>query len=190
MWILLVVFLIIILHLIVYYSIYNFSDKDYKSISLITQIIGGLLILYSMNGNIKIVKKITLMTMLTGYFKKNQDAIVSIQGLAMSISGGNVKVVVIDHQESVEEKINNLQKQIDDLKVNFTQKAIDLSERLTQQAEELNSQINKVNLERKELTTQIKEIFSSWQGIQIQVFGILLMIYGAVMGAYPDLCLH
>lgn len=189
-WTFIIFLIIVIIHSIVYCSVYNFSDKDYKLISLITQIVGGLLILYSINGNIKIVKKITLMTMLTGYFKKNQDAIAAPKGVGVSIFGGNVKVIVIENPESVEEKIENLRKQIDDLKVNFIQKATDLNERLTQQSEELNSQINQVSSERKELTAQIEEIFSSWYGIHIQVFGVLLMIYGAVMGAIPDVFLH
>lgn len=155
-----------------------------KSIALITQLIGGLLILYSIDSNIGIIKQKSLFLLFANYFKEfplvNRSTTIELQGASMAITGGKAKLSVGRNPQNIEEKIRYLQEQINEMKQEFEQETKDIHERIDRQTKEMNVKIQETNSALKNLESKMDEV--STGGIKPQLFGVLLMIYGAVSG--------
>lgn len=155
-----------------------------KSIALITQLIGGLLILYSIDSNIGIIKQKSLLALLANYFKEfpliKRSITLEAQGAAMAITGGKARITVGRNPQSIEEKIQYLQDQINEIGQDLEQETKDINEKIDRQAKEMNAKIQEHKSALRNLESRMDEV--STGGIKPQLFGVLLMIYGAISG--------
>ncbi len=166
-----------------------FSQSDEfinKTASLLAQLAGGFLILYSIDSNIGIMNEKSLLTMLKNYFKEfpliKKSVVIELKGVALTVSAGKGKVVVERNPQSINEKIEYLQEQIDQIKLQLDQESKELNKKIERQSEEINAQIQDAKSTLRIFEDKMVEV--STGGIKAQLFGILLMLYGAFAGYF------
>ncbi len=180
------IIIIILLCCIHYILIINF-DFEAKTLNGIithsTQIIGALLILYTIDSNIGIIKGGNILQLIKNYFREFPRIKKSKSFTVTSYVSTSANVTAIPPIQrsitTIEEKLDYLQEQISDL-----------AKKMNLQIETLRDEIhgNKVKVD-KELNQAKKELIGiksiiekvSIGDIKIQFFGGLLMIYGTII---------
>lgn len=156
----------------------------HKVASLVAQLTGGLLILYSIDSNIGIINKKSLLSMMTNYFKEfpviKRSVVIELRGLEIKLSGGTGKVIIGRNPQTIDEKIRYLQEQIDQIKLDFEQESKEMNKKIERQSEEMNAQIQNARLATENIESQMAEV--SIRGVKVQLFGVLLMGFGALAG--------
>ena len=180
-WPILILAIILFLHLKLI-SQFGFDlPKTNKFFTLVTQIIGGILIIYSINSNIGVLKNINLHDLISNYFKdfpltKNKN-IYTCTAPVECTDSCSMKATATRKPISIEKKIEYLQEQITELRTNLDDEVKILTNNIYKNTQQLQSKINKTNSALKTVENKIETM--SFDGIKIQLFGILLMIYGA-----------
>lgn len=157
-----------------------------KTVSLVLQITGGFLILYSIDSNIWTIRKMSLFEMICSWIKAFPPTMspvtLEIDNLVMKITGHSPKIRVSKSGTTIEEKIEKLQQQIvwmrEDLsdEVNYIKKLIEVERR------RVKVEISEIRTCVRNVDTKIDEV--SVGGIEWQLFGVLLMIHGSVASYY------
>ncbi len=183
-WPALILITLICIHLLlIYYFCLNVSITN-KTISLISQLGGGLLILYSIDSNIGIIKEKHLFAVFINYLKEfplvKRSYVINAQGGVIAMSGGKAKLTVGRNPQSIDEKLEYLQEQINEVKRDIEQESRDLNEKIERKSKEMKVQIQKAKTALQNIESKIEEV--SIGGIKVQLFGVLLMIYGAISG--------
>ncbi len=144
--------------------------------------VGGLLILYSIDSNIGVIKQKSLLTVLAAYFKEfpliKKSVTLEVQGFANATSFGKAKITVGRNPNSIEEKIEYLQDQINEIKHDLEQETKELNEKIDRQSKEMGTQIQETKSALRNLESKMDEV--STGGVKVQLFGVLLMVYGAI----------
>lgn len=183
-WPILVIGFLFCVHLLLLNYFSQWAGFINKTASLVSQLVGGLLILYSIDSNIGVIKQKSLFSMLGNYFKEfpliKRSVVIELQGVAMAILGGKAKISVGCNLQSIEEKIEYLQEQINELKCDLEQESKELNEKIDRQSKEINAQIQDAKATLRSLESKMDEV--STGGIKVQLFGVLLMVYGAIAG--------
>lgn len=160
------------------------TSEIHKLVALCTQVIGGVLILYSIDSNIGIYKKQNLISLYWANLKtcpllKKQKKTTrhSSSSSILGLSGSNTS-----HKkpETVEEKIALLEIQIGELRQELRGNHSKLANNISQLSQELTKEIQKTNTTLSTLNYKVEE--ASTGGISIQIFGFMLMVYGAFSG--------
>jgi hypothetical protein len=180
---LLLIALICIHLLLIYYFRLNASTTN-KTISLTSQLVGGLLILYSIDSNIEIIKKKNLRAVFINYLKefpliKRFPVVINGLGAAIAV-GSEGKFTVGRNPQTIDEKLEYLQEQINEVKQDLEQGLRELNEKIERMSKEMNAQIQETKTKQQNLESKTEEVFIG--GIKVQLFGVLLMIYGASSG--------
>ncbi|MFC1685196.1 hypothetical protein ACFL0R_06985 [Pseudomonadota bacterium] len=155
-----------------------------KTVSLFSQLIGGLLILYSIDSNIGIIKNKNLFSLFAEYLREfpliKRNVIVSGACVAAGSASMTANASVSKTPQSVEEHLQYLQEQINDLKNKLNEESKSLREKINQQAQEMGAQIQETKTAVSKIESKVEKV--SIGGIKVQLFGVLLMIYGTVSG--------
>lgn len=183
-WPILVIGFLFCAHLLLLNYFSQSAGSINKTASLVSQLVGGLLILYSIDSNIGVIKQKSLFSMVANYFKEfpliKRDVVIQLQSGVMTISGGKPKISVSRNPQSVDEKIEHLQEQINDLKRDLALESKELNEKIDRQSKEMNEQIQNAKVALRTLESKMDEV--STGGLKVQLFGVLLMVYGAIAG--------
>lgn len=183
-WPIIIVTFLICLHL----QLLNCYPQDnnfiHKTISLVTQLFGGLLILYSLNSNIGVVNQKTLLALLKAYFRDfplfKKSVTEGAQVLESSEPTDKQEATVVRNPKYIEEKIEYLQNQINELKQDAQGRIEELNARIEQQSKEIGIKTQKIDSTILNLESKIKEI--SIGSLKSQLLGVLLMLYSAISG--------
>ncbi|MEK6772082.1 MAG: hypothetical protein AABY62_10680 [Pseudomonadota bacterium] len=181
-----VLFLLVLIwfHLLLIYYFYPNASTINKTTSLILQIVGGLLILYTVDSNIGIINKKSLFAIFANYLREfpliRRSAVIESQGISTSSSVGKAKLTVGRNPQSLEEKIEYLQEQINEVKRDIEQESRDLNEKIEHQSKEMNIKIQETKSALQNIESKIVEV--SIGGIKVQFFGVLLVVYGSISG--------
>ncbi|MGZ8181251.1 MAG: coiled-coil domain-containing protein [Methylobacter sp.] len=169
--------------LLINYFYLNASATN-KTISLLSQIVGGLLILYSIDSNIGVIKEKSLFSIFIQVLKDHPRIKRSFFGHprigTILTTGGRPKIRVGRNSIGTEEKLDYLQEQISNLKRDFEQELQELNKKIDDQMKEMDAEIQKTNSAIQKIELKVDEVFIG--GIKIQIFGVLLMIYGSISG--------
>lgn len=178
--------IIILPCLIIHYELIHYfepyADTIHKTIALIVQIVGGLLVLYSIDSNIGIIKDKKLTALFTDYLKSfpliKKSYVIEAKSGAMSVTGLDAKLKVIRKPKTIEDKLNYLQEQIDSLEKTIDKKAEALDSKIKNISEKLNADVSETKKAIEHIETQIEQV--SIGGFKSQLFGLLLLLYGAI----------
>jgi hypothetical protein len=185
-WPVLILAALLCAHFMLLYCFSQHSEFINKTISLTSQLVGGLLILYSIDSNIGVIKQKSLLSLLANYFSEfpliKRSIVIELQGAAMAVSGGKAKITVGRNPRSIEEKIEYLQEQITEIKRDIEQESKELNEKIDRQSKEMCVQIQEAKSGLRVLESKMDEV--STGGINGQLFGVLLMVYGAIAGYF------
>jgi hypothetical protein len=178
-----VLLLILTRFLLIYYFSFDAGGTD-KFLSLVSQIIGGLFILYSIDSNIGIINDKNLFSIFSNYFREfpliKRSVLLQAQVASAMASSTTAKVTVSRNPISIEEKLEYLQDQINTIKSEIELESKELNAKIDRCSNELNIKIQDTNLALKVIDSKIKKV--SIGGISEQIFGVLLMVYGAISG--------
>lgn len=155
-----------------------------KRVSFFLQIIGGLLILFSIDSNIGIIKEKTLFSIFANYLREfpliKRSVVIKLQGTANVTIGTEAKITVVRNPKNIEEKIEYLQEQINVVKRDLEQTQKELNEKINRQSKEIIIQNQEVKSVLRNFESKMDKV--SVGGIKAQLFGVLLMLYGAIAG--------
>lgn len=175
---------LICIHLVIIYYFCSNASVINKTISLISQIIGGLLILYSIDSNIGILREETLISIFFKYLKdfllKNKSVTVKVTGVESKGVVGNVNPRIIHTPEDIEEKLQYLQKKISDVEKDFKIELGNLNKKIEHQSKMFGVKNKESKTALQDIELKIYEV--SIGGIKVQLFGVMLMVYGAISG--------
>jgi hypothetical protein len=175
--------LILIRFLLISYFSFNASSTD-KFLSLVSQILGGLFILYSIDSNIGTINDKNLFSIFSNYLRQfpliNRSVVAKGSLATISMSSPTGKTTVSRNPISVNEKLKYLQEQIDTIKEEIKMESKELNAKIDRCSTELNNKIQDTKVSLEKIDLKIKEV--SIGGINEQIFGVLLMVYGAISG--------
>jgi hypothetical protein len=155
-----------------------------SGISLLLQIIGGLLILYSIDSNTGVINNDNLIGIFKSYLKQfppiHTYNTTQIKAAITQITTYPPKSRVIMHPTSIEDKLAYLQEQIEDLRWENEYLQKSLSDQIKEQSVEIYKDISDIKVKLRENYGKLEKV--SVGSIKIQIFGVFLMLYGAIAG--------
>jgi hypothetical protein len=184
---------IILLHLLMYYGpclgdVAGYSvpcpngSQINKALALVLQIIGGLLVLYSIDSNLGLFEKGKLMTLGRKWLISHPFAKTEVESISLSDSVNFDTAIVIEDIEreipvSLDERVNLLFEYVERLKKDLRMQK-ELHEKRVKDLE------GKLIEKQASLSSSIDEIKNNLEsvaigGLKLQVFGVVLVIYGS-----------
>ena len=150
------------------------------------QILGGLIVLQSIDGNLGIFKKQSLASVVVGWFKEfpliRRHIVISVGGAAMSTATGTATITVKRVYSTLEERVAELERLADELRVEIRAEGAAVRRQVDEVRHELLSSIESNNTDIRQLTEKIER--ATVGGFKQQSFGVLLAIYGAVVSVF------
>jgi len=153
-----------------------------KTIALFLQVVGGLLIIYSIDSNIGIVTNKSLFSYVKNWlasiplFEKSVN--IQANKADLSITVYPTKVRTGNSTETLEGKIKYLQQQIEWLKEDLNDEVKRLKEIHSNSETRLSKEVSRLYGKVGVIDTKINKV--SLGGVKIQLFGILLMVHGSI----------
>lgn len=154
-----------------------------KIAATVLQVVGGLIVLYSINQNIGLFRGQNVITAALGWLisfplvKRNINLKVESLTSTLSLSG---ELSITRKCDTVEEKLAELQRQIDECRETIVRKEKKINERISAVEGSLSNRIEKNDAEIERVRSLLHD--SVVGGIATQVFGVLLVLYGGVLG--------
>lgn len=183
-WPVLILLSLLSVHLMLIYYFCLESEVTNKTISLVAQIIGGLLVVYSIDSNIGILKGGNLFVEIISYLKSfpliKRSVVIHSQAAVSSAYSITGKVKVGRKPNTISEKIDYLQEQIDDLKSEYGHNIKELHKKIDGIYKEIGKKINQTNATVRAIEAKMEIV--SVGDVKIQLFGVFLIIYGAISG--------
>jgi len=150
------------------------------------QIIGGIIILYSIDSNLGIAKNTSLRAVFINYMRSfpliKQHYTVVADSTMHIFTGLEPKIRVSGPTNTMEEKIDYLQKQIDWLKEDVDDEVKNISSKMQKSEDKIAKSIEEIKMNLGSVENKVTEL--SIGGLKTQIFGVLLMIHGAMVGYY------
>jgi hypothetical protein len=192
MWPLIVIFIILVVHYLLWLFFPEKIDFINKAISLFSQWFGVGYILYSIDSNIGIFNNQNLASLLKKYLKEwptNGGHTINILPGSIVMSGSSVSARITSHRnpETVEEKVAFLQEQINELKADHRNDLIEVNKKIDSSYSELKGKYEGLRSSFDGHQAKITEIVIG--GWKEQVFGALLIIYGTSID-FVDSLIH
>jgi len=154
-----------------------------ETISFITQISGGLLVLYSIDSTLGIVSGSSLSKGLVQYFKEfpliKRKVVTAVGGGSISLVGGKVRMRVGRNPGTIEGKLEYLQEQIDELRQHVKEDIDEVRELVNDKAEKITDRVSSIEGSLTKIDQTVKDV--SVGGVKAQIMGVLLLLYGAVI---------
>jgi len=158
-----------------------------KIVAASTQIVGGLLVLHSINSNFTIYKGETWIRHSLRWFTqcplfhRHQTIYVS-SAAHLKISGHAAGLVITRAEKSLKKRVEILENEITSLRDELKKSEKRIMESVRSEQAQLSTQISEVNQLISELSTKVQA--STIEGSKEQIFGIVLVIYGALFSIF------
>ena len=183
-WPFIIVFCIsVIHHKVLTLCLPDTAEKTNQAISAFMQIVGGLIVLSTINSNLGLFGKDSLLSKPVNWlksfplFRKSQGGIGSINGtlsgLTCSAEGHESRVFY-----TIEEKVEEAQRQIDEIRKILYRKESELLSKINEVGKKLLDPIDKNQNDINTLNGILAK--TAIGSLNTQVFGVLLVIYGAL----------
>jgi len=183
-WPVIIILFILTFHILLIRYLMLPPVTTHKTISLFSQLFGGLLVLYSIDSNIGIIKRKNLYDIFRAYLKEfpliKRHVTIQAHSGAMTLTGGKVKLRVTRNPKTLDEKIEYLQEQLNEVRREVETETTELHKKIDTRAEAIDARLNDTQETIKNIETKIEEV--SIGGIKIQIFGLLLVVYGSITG--------
>lgn len=171
-----------------HYVLVSSTEADWstenKLVALVLQIVGGILVLYSIDSNLGITKNTSLAGMFLDYMKRfpliKRSYTLNVDSAHHEVTVHPAKLRVSGTYNTIEEKVAHLQKQIDWLKEDMDDEVKHLKSMLAEAEAKSSGQITEMRRSIGSVERKVTELSAG--GIQTQIFGVLLMVHGAVAG--------
>lgn len=174
----------------IHYLGYIHSSLDWVEINKIIppvfQVIGGILILYSIDSNLGIAKNTSLYLVFTNYMRSfpliKKHHSLEVDSTTHNFTGFPPKVRISGSTNTLEEKVTYIQKQIDWLKEDLEDELKFINTKMAKSEDKTDGTINEIKMQLGSVETKVTDL--SIGGLKTQIFGVLLMIHGAAVSYY------
>jgi hypothetical protein len=179
--------LLIIAIALIHFLVYSFIQYKGESVNRVTgsilQLIGGLVVLFSINKDIGIFKHGNLFSMVKNWFKAfpliKKTITLNVASGVFTTTFGTPTITIKHKFNTVGEKLEELERQIDEYRKIIFDRENTMMERLSSIQSKLEGSILKTNNEVQDVKKLLDE--SVVGSFKEQIFGVLLVIYGAVL---------
>lgn len=184
-WFVLVPFLGAAIHLVITYV----STEDlyffHQIVALVLKLIGGFLILWSINAKNGIMSDKSLLDLFIDWLNACplRPKSLSIEAQAGSATGHstvlNAEFQSCKNADTVEEKLEYLQRQIDFLKEDLQKETMQVKKQIAMNSQKIDKVVSQTQKSFNSVSQQLHSI--SVGGLGRQIFGVMLVIYGAIV---------
>lgn len=157
-----------------------------KFVVFITQLLGGLLLLWSLNSNLEIFHGKTVLDLLKHWWKTRPLAKQVIQPVSavgsITISKPEIKISASSVGKTIEEQLEYLSNRLDKLSDD-----IDINKNLTEdKIANLDNKLLETSMKHRQYVSALekKVTASTVGGVKLQFLGLFLVIYGAYVSAF------
>jgi len=169
-------------HLLLVRAFPSSATEINASAALISQLVGGLLVLHSLNSAIGLVKKGSLFSLFLQYLKEfplfRRPQVAYMQGISSASMSGTAEASVTRKPKTIEEQIAYLQEQLGDLRRDTQEGLRKANAKIDLLAQETSAKIEETSQDLRKLRETFEE--STTSGVTEQIFGALLVIYGSI----------
>jgi hypothetical protein len=154
----------------------------HKITGLFLQLLGGLLILWSVNGNLGLFRKTSLAGTFLAWvrdFPTTRNRVI-LAAIGMASASGIAAALSVGRKTptTVEERIAELEVLLQEVRTEMTTQIKDLAKRVEAGKNELSVLIQATDGKIASLSERVEK--TTVGGFKLQAFGVLLAIYGAV----------
>ena len=166
------------------YLAFDLEWSDINSlVSLIFQVIGGMLVLYSIDSNLELMQKESLLSFIKGRFRLTAKPVVlESKSAHVSLKAPRHEIRIGAPTNTLQGRIDELQRQIDRLKEDLNDAVVNLEKVIKSVDSSSNAKVDNLMEGVSEVKQQLNEITIG--GIDAQVFGALLLLHGTVAGYF------
>ena len=153
--------------------------------------IGGGLILYFLNANIRTLKNESLDSLFSKYIeafplkKQSPQELQQKKKFANENTFFNHTIKAHKNPQTEKEKFEYLQEQINDLEKKCDMQFRSSRKNSDDQFNEAGKRINTIDINFQDLKDKFEEVFIG--NIRKQLFGFFVMIYGAIVSSFPQI---
>ncbi|MGF1568998.1 MAG: hypothetical protein ACFCVD_13170 [Nodosilinea sp.] len=158
-----------------------------KTTGTAMQILGGLIVLHSINSNLGIFRNQTLSSIVVSWFRDfplgKRPRVISLSARMLSqSSSSNPTMHIGQSPTTLEERIVELGHQVEKVRLEARAQDALVSQRFNKVEEEFSVSITSNQSALNQLSAKIEEVTVG--GFKLQAFGVLLAIYGAVVSVF------
>ena len=152
----------------------------------ILQVVGGLIVLSSVNANLGLFREQHFGSIIIGWFRSfplfRKSVTVSVSGCSSVAMAGSARISVRRATNTVEEKIAELERQLDEFRQHVNEDIQAVNARIAQVQTELTTAVATNTATLNQLSSRLE--LATVGGFKQQAFGVLLAIYGAVTSVF------
>ncbi|HNC85174.1 MAG TPA: hypothetical protein PK999_19135 [Nitrospira sp.] len=157
-----------------------------KITGTVLQVVGGLIVLYSVNSNLGLFRDQHFGKIILGWFRSfplfRRSVTLSASGIASATAFGNARVSVRRATSTIEEKVAELERQIEEFRQHVSEDFRAANERIAQVHSELSTAVATNTATLNHLSSKLELVTVG--GFKQQAFGVLLAVYGAVTSVF------
>lgn len=171
-------------------SAYQFFPAETVMVNKITgtalQVVGGLIVLYSVNTNLGLFREQHFGSIIKGWFRSfplfRKSVTVSFTGSGGVTISGSARISVRRATNTVEEKIAELERQLDEFRQHVNEDIQAANARIAQVHSDISKTVAANTATLNQLSSRLE--LATVGGFKQQAFGVLLAIYGAVTSVF------
>lgn len=150
------------------------------------QIIGGVIVLHSVNTNLGLFRNQHLGGVVLGWFRSfplfRKSVTISASGVASIGISGSARASVRRAANTLEEKVSELERQLEEFRTHVREDLSAVNNRIAQVHSELSSAVASNAAAVTQLSSRLEQ--ATIGGFKQQAFGVLLATYGAVTSVF------
>jgi len=154
----------------------------HKIMGLCLQLLGGVLILWSVNDNLGLFRKTSLVGAFVAWLRDfpTRQHHVLVTGTGMASAAGSTAELSVGKRAptTIEERVAELETQLQAVRAEVKAQVAALANRIEANAADLTSQIREADGKISSLSERVEK--ATVGGFKLQAFGVLLAVYGAV----------
>jgi chromosome segregation ATPase len=177
---------IIAAHICVLYALAAPASQVNKITGTVFQVLGGLIVLHSIDGNLGLFRKQSLLSTIASWLREfpriRPPHVVSA---AVGMAGGSSSAFALSARvatTTVEQRLAELERRADEAEKQLRQLQRETEAKLSAVKSELSVSIAGVSASLQDLAAKVE--VSALGGLKQQAFGVLLAVYGAFVSLY------
>lgn len=157
-----------------------------KLTGTILQLIGGLIVLCSVNSNLGLLRGRHFGKIIIDWFRSfplfRKSVVVNLSGAGCVASSGSARVSVRRVTSTIEERVAEIERQLEEFRQHVSEDFRATSERIAQVHSELSTAVAANATSLNQLSSKLE--IATVGGFKQQAFGVLLAVYGAVTSVF------
>ncbi len=171
------------------FAIHQFTAHPatvHKLIGMSLQVLGGLLILFSVNENLGVFRKQSLGSVIVSWFREFPIVRTHILGAGntsqASSSSGSGLTIGRERPATIDGRVAELELQLQEVREEMRSKHVRIISRIDAVNEALSKSVIDADVKLTSLSERIEQ--ATVGGFKLQAFGVLLAVYGAITSVF------